>query len=241
MNQPKVNVLVCVLTREERHGWVNPNLMVNLIQMSHDPRYAVAIEPITDLAPVDYARNYCVTLARDNKAHWLLMIDNDQAFEVPPLNVLAESCGKFIIGMPTMQYGEDRFKNGAMFLPNIRREVGQKDDGDFMQLSRIGTGAMYLHHSVWEQIPGPWFKFEHDGSELHAQTKPEDFHFCDLARKHGFEVWGHKRMLYHFHTIETTRVGMRMHALAQGKSGSRSEPLVFDLSDDCLENPAITR
>src|SRR4051794_38053707 len=99
----KPKVLVAVLCGVERGAWVNPFLTQNLIGMSHDPRFTVEVETVIDKQPVDYARNYCVVMARERKADYLLMVDNDQCFEVSPLDALNAGLGKDVIGLPSMQ------------------------------------------------------------------------------------------------------------------------------------------
>jgi len=215
VSQSKPKVLVCVLGSSERHGWINPHLVSNLLTISHDERYTVEIKPVIECSPVDFARNVCVTMARERKADTLLMFDNDQSSEINPLDVLTIANGKDIIGIPTMQSSTDSFHTAPMFIPNLRRD-NLRSDGEFMQVHRIGTGAMFLSHRVWEQIAGPWFKTVQADDELRSPTpQTEDFYFCDLAREHGFEIWSHNRMMFHFHTCEIAKLGMHMQALTQ--------------------------
>jgi hypothetical protein len=110
VSQSKPKVLVCVLGSSERHGWINPHLVSNLLTMSHDERYTVEIKPVIECSPVDFARNVCVTMARERKADTLLMFDNDQSSEINPLDVLTIANGKDIIGIPTMQSSTDSFQ-----------------------------------------------------------------------------------------------------------------------------------
>ncbi len=212
MSKPKI--LVCVLTGLERHGWVNPWLTQNLLTMSHDSRFDVQIELVIGKHPVDYARNCCVVMARERKADYLLMVDNDQHFEISPLDTLSTGIGKDVIGLPSMQgYNPDAVLTGAdPLLPNFRTLDRSESDGEFFTVEKIGTGAMFIRRTVWETIPGPWFKWCYDESgELHAvaggDSPGEDFYFCELARSKGFKVWAHRRLIMHWKTAEVSRLG----------------------------------
>jgi hypothetical protein len=179
----KPKVLVTVLSTMQH--WVHPCLVPNLIQMSHDSRFTVEIEMVIDKCPVDYARNSCVVMARERKADWLFFIDNDQSFEINPLDVIAAAKDKSIVGFPTMQAGRDSMH------PNFRTLEQPERDGEFFTVSRIGTGAMAVHSRVWEKIPGPWFKVNQREDELRTpHAHGEDFSFCERAQSHGVSKSG---------------------------------------------------
>jgi hypothetical protein len=247
----KQKVLVCVLASIERQGWVNPLLIPNLIAMSADSRYTVQIEIVIDKSPVDYARNCCVAMARERDCAWLLMLDNDQASEINPLDVLHRANGidstktKDIIGLPTMQSSVDGFHTSNLFVPNLRRD-NLRNDGEFMQVHRVGTGAIFLSNRVWQKLPGPWFKtVQAEADELRTPTEQtEDFYFCDLAREHGFYIWSHNRMMFHLHTVEICKLGMHVHALTQAaQNGPASGPMRFDIRPGSVRqsNPWTTQ
>jgi hypothetical protein len=215
MNKPRL--IVCVLCGTERGGWVNPWLTQNLLTMSQEKRYDVQAEMVVDKYPVDYARNCAVALARERKAHWLFMVDNDQSFwpEYNALDVLAGAgIDKDIIGIPTMQGGfniENCDNGKAPLVPNFRTLDQAESDGEFFTVNRIGGAAIFLNHRVWEKVPGPWFKWCYrEDSELHETdgSRSEDFYFCELVQRHGFKVWAHRRMIPHWKTTELTKAGM---------------------------------
>lgn len=217
----KVKVLICVLTGMERTNWVNPNLTMNLLTMSRDTRYDVEVEMVPDRYPVDYARNCCVVSAREKKAHFLLMIDNDQSVfdDFTPLDILSSAVDKDVIGLPTVQgMALTGYENGNIFAPNVRTLEKPEADGDFFTVAKVGTGAMFLNHRVWEKIPGPWFKWHYkETGELHETDGllSEDFYFCELARHHGFQVWVHARVIPHWKTCEVARLGTHIETLQQ--------------------------
>jgi len=101
--RPRVLVALTVLT--ERNGWINPGLMMDLLDMQVDRCYEVKIALVKDAWPIDYARNVAVTMARDGGFDWLLMVDADQYFYADgdgPLSILSRApADAFIIGFPT--------------------------------------------------------------------------------------------------------------------------------------------
>lgn len=195
MERPKV--LVCVLTSYERHGWVNPGLVVNLISLAHHPRYRVLVQMIVDKKPHEHARNYCVTLARDrDRASFLLMIDNDEDFLSDPMRWIRED--KDVLAIPAVR------QEGEFGLQiDIRGQILGADVNGYAEVERTGTGAMILNKRVWERIPkGPWFKHIFNDNELRDIKQAESFYFCDLVRKHGMHIWVVPEAACHFHTTE---------------------------------------
>jgi len=205
----KLRVLVTVLSSIERTGWVNPFLAQNLITMSHDMRYHVAVEMVVDKFPVDYARNVCISMARERKSEFLLMIDCDQSFESNPLDILSDGLEKDIISLPCMQGYSPSAEHP--FIPNFRVLDHPEVDGAFCTVKKAGTGSMFISHRVWEGMRGPWFRWTYlESSELHESVPNagEDFDFCERARSAGFKVWVHSRAISHWKTSEVTRLGM---------------------------------
>lgn len=219
----KQKVLVCVPCVRERDGWVNPALCTNLLTIAADQRYIVEVEMVLEKRPYHYARNYCVSLARERAADWLLMVDNDQAFTLNPLTVLSDAgADKYVIGFPTFM-GQDIFEtDGKMFQVNlgIKPIQEQKIDGQFYTVSGIGGAGLLINHRIWEEIPGPWFLWEINPTELAETAKQgsEDIYFCRLVQKHGFDIWAHTAMMSHLKTTEVTMIGvaqMRQRVMAQ--------------------------
>jgi hypothetical protein len=216
----KPKVLVCVLTGNERHNWPNPYLAQNLISMSQDTRFTVNIEMVIDKHPVDSARNYCVVMARSCKAEFLLMIDNDQCFELSPLDVLSKGLNKDVIGFPTMQgfsISEMQANRDPIF-PNFSTLAQPERDGEFFTVEKVGTGSMLISRRVWEKIPGPWFKWcYNETGELHETDGAitEDFYACGLFQRHGFKIWIHDRVIPHWKTCEVGNLGMALQTLKQ--------------------------
>jgi hypothetical protein len=224
----KPRILITPLCGGERDGWVNPFLLSNLILASHDMRFSVAIEPVVDKHPVDYARNVCIAMARERNVDTLLMVDADQSWwpGYNPLNMLPNDlASKPVIGIPTMQRfsPEEACKGGEPFIPNFRTMDGHKveNSGEYFSASHVGTGAMFIHRRIWEEVipRGPWFVWRYkEDSELHETdgfAGSEDFGFCELCARHNVPIWVHRRPIPHWKTCECTMLGMHVKGFKQ--------------------------
>jgi hypothetical protein len=200
----KPKILIAVLTSSEQ--WINPWLVANLLQMHQDSRFEVEIQLVVDCRPVDTARNCCVIAAREHHADFLLMIDCDQSFWIKsPLDVLARAgSDKFIIGFP---YAQTEPGKGSFWGAENR-----EPNSEFFRVARMGTGAMFIHHTVWETIPGPWFKWCYDEStearnvliDSEGTALHEDYWFSKRALENNFVVWAHKDPISHWKTRDIT-------------------------------------
>lgn len=202
MSKPKV--LITPLCGVERSAWLNPMLAMSLIEASHNSHFEVTIEPAFALSPVDYARNVCVSAARDRSFDWLLMVDNDQtlpSFPLDPLTILTSAGPQqnvvgFACGL-SLDGGKSYIRNSEI-IPGV-------SDGSFMGVNRIGAGVLALHRSVWERIPlGPWFRSTHNEDELFSMKQSEDLFFCDLAKTAGLKLWMARVGAGHLKTVNVT-------------------------------------
>jgi hypothetical protein len=204
MPETKPKVLIAPLCGIERSGWLNPTLLLSLVQMTHDPRFDVSIELAFGLSPVDYARNTAVVAARTKQFDWLLMVDNDQTLPTSPLDVIAEAGPQQdVVGLLAGCSKDGRsFQLNCDFIPGMT-------DGNFRAVSKIGSGVIMLRSSVWTRIPkGPWFTTQQSDDELRSFKQGEDLSFCDLARAAGLKLWTHRSDCGHLKTADVTQFAM---------------------------------
>jgi len=202
MQAAKTRILVKPLCGTERGNWLNPTLITSLIAMSHDQRFDVTVEPAFGMAPVDYARNTCVATARDRGFDWLLMIDNDQAVPVSLLDIVAEAGPQIDVVALACGIGS---KDGHSFMLNADF-IRDKAIGNFMGISKAGSGVMLLRNSVWRTFPkGPWFVTEQNNDELRSLKQGEDIFFCGLCCAAGLQLWTHRMGCGHLKTADITQ------------------------------------
>lgn len=196
-SKSKEKILVTVLTGTERHFWVNPNLVVNLLRMASDQRFDVTVQMICDLRPFEHARNLALTRARDGRFDWCFQIDNDIDFCENPLRWIRP--GKDVIAMPYYRY-----EGPEGLQADVRGQVYETDAEGFARVELIGTGAMMISKKVWQTIPrGPWFRHVmNEESELQDYKVAESFYFCRFIAEHGLGVWGVPRLVRHFHNAD---------------------------------------
>jgi hypothetical protein len=201
----KTNIMVAVLTGSERHFWIHPHLMLELLRM---PLWQIktgsglAVTTIHGYTPVAAARNVAVEEMLKRGDEWLLQVDNDT---VPPPNILDifENIGdRKIVGFPTpMEHGQGK----TVF--NVGHHVGEMCElykslpTDWSTAELVGSGCLLVHRDVFLSLKDPWF--EHRDVVKLRRHLNEDFYFCDKAREKGFEVWTNSNFVCrHYHTLE---------------------------------------
>jgi hypothetical protein len=206
MKPAKPKLLIVVLCGTERNGWLNPWLVQNLLTMQRDSRWDVDVQMLRDISGHDTARNTAVVMARESGAEYLWMLDNDNCFgsRLSPMDLLTDAASRKLDAW-AMPYLRFEGKNGLQ--PTVRGDVyGVTPDGKWADIGAVSTGTLCINRRVWESIPGPWFKFEHDDTELHSITLAESFFFCQLARKNGFKVWACNQGAEHYRTAELSNL-----------------------------------
>lgn len=122
-----------------------------------------------------HMRERLVKKAKELDCTHLLFVDSDMVFEPEALETLIKH-DKDIIGASA-----NRRK-----LP-LESNVENPSGEGLTTCDSIGTGFMLIKLSIFDFLPEPWFFFEsnEDGDLVNG----EDYWFCQLARKHGFQVW----------------------------------------------------
>jgi len=201
--RPKV--LILTLTGRERDSWINPFLFRNLRDLMGDTRFDVTCETLINAWPVSHARNRTFELARQWGADVLVTVDNDQSFSGPtPLDVLSEmGPDRDFCAMVTYRRGD----GPVDFEPIVQNPSGTAQ-GAFREVRRISAGCLIVSKTIWERIPGPWFRWEFNEDETGSTRASEDFAFCDLLREHGIRVWAHTAQGFsHWKTVDQAAVG----------------------------------
>lgn len=77
--------------------------------------------------------------------------------------------------------------------------ISQVQPDTCITVEGVGFGCVLVHRRVYEAVGNPWFVY-HDNVDF-SKVVSEDVHFCDLARKKGFQIQvvtsvkcGHKHM-----------------------------------------------
>lgn len=113
----------------------------------------------------------------------LLFVDSDMVFDKDELQRLVEA-NKDVVGA---NYNRRKLplENTASISEQVIEDKPENDD--VLKADYVGTGFMLIKLSIFDFLPEPWFFFESNGDGDLVQG--EDYWFCQLARKHNFEVW----------------------------------------------------
>ena len=182
-----------VLAGPERSHWVNPKLAESLIGFSHDKRFAeIGIGFLHGAHGPAFARNMAIAKAKELNADWLVQIDNDQSCP-QLLNILSEADAARldIVSVACGGWSD----NGSVVL-NVQVIPNGERIGNFMRISRGGSGLLLIRRNVWDRIPAPLFVWD--------DVQGEDINFCALASASNFKLWTHVSLADHFHSTNLT-------------------------------------
>lgn len=137
-------------------------------------------------------RNYIVSEFLKSTNDWLLFWDSDIGLEEGFLDKMFDTAYKhdaqIVCGAYKMK------KEGSVYVLGE-----QKPDKTYHNLTEVfgvrevdagGTGIMLIHRTVLETLEEPWFTIK-DGKNLFVM--PEDFLFCEKAKKEGFKIMADAR------------------------------------------------
>jgi hypothetical protein len=165
--------------------------------------YDVTFNYTKDAKPWHVAANRAIQYARDAHADWLMMVENDQSYMLNPLDVLDHVTDQKIITLPSLVLFDNvpcSCIQGAVY----------EDRGDFIRVQAGSCGTLFLHHTVWETMPGPWFKLQmKPGAESGELLTSHDCGFFQEVQEQGFAVWTHREhWLKHYHTAELAALAL---------------------------------
>ncbi len=200
-------------------GQINTKLTKQLMKVAFDKDIVVHFE---NHRPVDSTRNKIVNEFLKTDCTHLAMIDSDMATfkplnhtlkilakaDKPVISALAIFPNKF--GINANLFGIDETSNyfvNEAELWNLSRDI--------IEVPFVGTGLIVIKREVVEAVKKQYkllFKFEYN--EEGIKIAPEDSHFCMLARKCGFDIFLHKKILTnHFKAIDLMQVHMQQNRL----------------------------
>lgn len=169
-------------------GCVAPQLSLNLISWTHDPRYIVFVSMPEDIFPLDAARNTCVKEFLERDDDYLWFIDSDI---IPPIEALHRlvSADKDIIGATCFSMrAEDR----AYFPYPVT--LRYNEEGKYIvyygsgteQVDATGGACVLFKRKVFESIERPYeFLYYPDGT-LRLTC---DFYVFQKLEKAGFKLF----------------------------------------------------
>lgn len=143
---------------------------------------------------------------KDTDADWLCMMDNDMAIPSNLLDSLQDVPADAGIVVPTF-YLWDQTKHKLVLCwgvdnPQEKGNYPTRSFGPgFHELSKCGTGVIFIRPTVLRQVPYPYFRYLYNADQ--GMDGTEDIQFCIEARKLGVKIYGTSNVTVgHYHSVE---------------------------------------
>jgi hypothetical protein len=234
-----------ILSTYERNGWHHPSITQFFAEMPMRIGGAYPVVGIANFIPAASGRNIFCRNYKDRGLDWICMIDNDMVVPDNFLDTLKDAPEDADIVVPafyiwsqaelkcTLCWGWDDAPTGAgpAHLPP-----------GFKELTKAGTGAIFIRPRVFQGMPYPYFKYQWNEDQGLAAT--EDIPFCLEARELGFKIYGNPSVVVgHYHSVELSSMFPWAEKLYNknkvldtvGVSGSESA------RQDRTESPSVTQ
>lgn len=204
-------ILICVLTTYERSGWPHPKLLEFVYTLPYNMDYATRMVSVHNCIPAAGARNwFCENmLLSDPQPDWILMLDNDMSPPANLLDTIKDAPADAAVIVPRFHLwdhdaGTTKICWGfpdAAFDESKKLEMQPK----FYELTKCGTGAIFIKPEVFRKVPRPWFFYTID--EMQRMIATEDVNFSLKVIEHGFKIYGNAKVeVGHHHTVDLMRL-----------------------------------
>jgi hypothetical protein len=203
MSEP-TKIVFGILSTYERHGWHHPSLTQFFADLPFTTGTSYRMIPINNFIPAAAGRNVFCKQLKDCDADWLCMIDNDMVIPDNFLDTLKDVPADADIVVPAFYIWDQTSLN----LTLCWGWDGAAADGrtkqlppGFHELTKAGTGAIFLRPSVFNKLPYPYFQYE--WNEDAGLKATEDIPFCIRAREAGIKIYGNPSVIVgHYHSVE---------------------------------------
>lgn len=204
MSEP-TKIVFGVLSTYERNGWHHPSITQFFADLPFQTGYAFRMVPINNFQPAASGRNVFCRNFKDADADWVAMIDNDMSIPANLADAVKDAPADAGIVVPTF-YLWDQTKSKLVLCWGMDNEqqrsgtLGQFAPG-YHELSKCGTGVIFIRPSVLRKVPYPYFKYVYNDDQGMAGT--EDIQFCFRARELGIKIYGNASVhVGHYHSVE---------------------------------------
>ena len=199
-----LKVVFGVLTTYERNGWVHPTILQFFADLPFSTGHGYRLVPVHNFHPAASGRNVLCKHLKDCDADWVCMIDNDMEIPANLLDTVKDAPADADIIVPSF-YCWDQGSLKLTLCWGMDNEP-QKDgvgcfQPGFYELSKAGTGVIFIRPSVFNKISYPYFSYLYN--EDQGMQGTEDIQFCLKARKAGLKIYGNAGItIGHYHNVE---------------------------------------
>jgi GT2 family glycosyltransferase len=203
MSEP-IKMLFAVLSTYERSGWVHPSILQFFCDMPFKTGYSFRVIPVHNFIPAASGRNVFCRQAKDTEADWICMLDNDMNVPDNLLDTLKDVPTDASIVVPAFYM----WNQAELKLTLCWGMDGAATDGTinklapgFYELTKCGTGAIFIKPKVFRELAYPYFKYLHN--EDGGLYGTEDIQFCLDALAKGFKIYGNSAIhVGHWHSVD---------------------------------------
>jgi GT2 family glycosyltransferase len=208
-------ILICVLCHYERSGWIQPGLMDFLVGLRFNMDYATVVAKAFNFIPAAGARNFFGEQVKnaDPQPDWILMLDNDMEPSGNLLDTIKDAPKDAMVVVPKFHlWDADRLTTKLCWgLDDSKLErfpdgrSGFKIEKKYYELTKCGTGAIFIKPEVFHKIEAPWFEYKYD--KLGNMAGTEDITFCEKVIAAGMKIYGYGGIqVKHHHTVELSLI-----------------------------------
>jgi hypothetical protein len=200
-----VKVVFGLLSTYERNGWHHPSITQFFADLPFKTGYGFRVIPVNNFVPAASGRNVFCKMMKDTDADWICMIDNDMAIPEDLLETLKDVPADAGIVVPAFYLWDQTTAKlvlcwGLDNEPTKLTAVARFGPG-FHELSKCGTGVIFIRPSVLRTLPYPYFRYLYNEDQGMAGT--EDIQFCLRARELGVKIYGNASITVgHYHSVE---------------------------------------
>lgn len=240
MSEP-TKVVFGILSTYERNGWHHPSITQFFADLPFKTGFGFRVIPIHNFVPAAAGRNVFCRETKDTDADWICMIDNDMA--VPPnlLDTVTDVPTDAGIVVPAFYLWDQTLANltlcwGVDGDDGRARAVAKFGPG-FHELSKCGTGVIFIRPAVFRELPYPYFTYLYNADQGMAGT--EDIQFTLRAREKGFKIYGNASVnVGHYHSVELSMLWKWLEKINVNKIDSPPETSVVSSHLDA-ESPSV--
>jgi len=235
MTAEPTKILLGILSTYERSGWIHPDILKFVADLSLIPGYATRVVPLHNFVPAAAGRNVFCRSFKDADCDWICMMDNDMA---PPANLfdtIKDAPKNAGIVVPAFfiwngTNGELQLCWGTDKTPDKDGKTRSNFSPGFHELNKCGTGVIFIRPWVLKKISMPYFWYIYNSDQ--GMDGTEDIAFCSKVREAGIKIYGNTKVTVgHYHAVD-------LNLLSKVLDKARKEGLSFSHNAERPSAPA---
>lgn len=233
-------ILICILCGYERHNWISPQLLDFVVSLKYNQNYSTHVTKAYNFIPAAGARNFLASQVKkvSPRPDWVLQLDNDMGVPDNILDSIKDAPDDAAIVVPRFHLWDGDNKRTKLCWGMDDSIMKTYKDGSlgifiekdkYYELTKCGTGAIFIRPDVFEKIDPPWFEYRFD--KLGNMTGTEDITFCEKVLAAGMKIYGWGGCIVsHFHTMDIASVASILHPEVEIKAEDSDDKQLIEAS-----------